>query len=101
MPNAACQWSLVVGDAAEAVSLDPRATKITSAPTMMMAAIDSGKARFRLRCFVDPPARAARATFLADDALPIGPTTYSRTPPPRSRSSTNRESQAAATAARQ
>jgi hypothetical protein len=50
-----------------------RANRMIADPTITIAAIPTGKARRRLGLLVvAPPARAARATFLAEDALPIG-----------------------------
>jgi hypothetical protein len=44
-----------------------------STPTTTIAAIEIGNSRFGfLPLEVTPPARAARATFFADDDLPIG-----------------------------
>jgi hypothetical protein len=52
---------------------ESRAKKMIADPVIAIAAIPSGKASRRLGLFVvTPPARAARATFLAEDALPIG-----------------------------
>lgn len=52
---------------------ESRAKKMIAEPTITIAAIPTGKARRRLGLLeVAPPARAARATFLAEDALPIG-----------------------------
>jgi len=53
---------------------ESRAKKMIADPMITIAAIPTGKAKRRLGLLVvAPPARAARATFLAEDALPISP----------------------------
>src|ERR671918_1003845 len=72
MPKAACQWSPITGGMSVSPLRSSAAYHTRAEPSSTMAPMTPGNRRLRWRPAEErPPARAARATFFDEDALPI------------------------------